>query len=232
MASCLTSTPENSANTDLIRQAKVRSYPWNKQTNSLEIWFLDKNFHSGSIFSIEHATPRYVSPPWYGQGLPDCRPTMIFGILQVFQFFCTTALPLKTHVAEKNESIFGHKFPFWINYHLWTCHATLYFLPLVWPRAARLPPNYDLWHSASIPVFLHHRIAFYRFNFWTKISILDQFSALNMPRHAMFPPFGMAKGCQTAAQLWSLAFCKHSSFSAPPHCLWRHTSPTKEDALE
>ena len=25
---------------------------------------------------------------------------------------------------------------------------------------AALLPNYDLWHSASIPVFLHHRIAF------------------------------------------------------------------------
>ena len=33
--SCLISNPGNSANTDSIRQAKERSYPWNKQTKTL-----------------------------------------------------------------------------------------------------------------------------------------------------------------------------------------------------
>ena len=35
--------------------------------------------------------------------MQPCCPTMIFGILQAFQFFCTTALPLKTHVADKRR---------------------------------------------------------------------------------------------------------------------------------
>ena len=35
MASCLISTPGNSANTDSIREAKERSYPW---TNIISIW--------------------------------------------------------------------------------------------------------------------------------------------------------------------------------------------------
>ena len=37
MASCLISTPGNSANTDSNRQTKVWSYPWNKQTKSNQI---------------------------------------------------------------------------------------------------------------------------------------------------------------------------------------------------
>ena len=36
MASCLISNQGNSAKTDLIRQSKVWSYPWNKQTNKVE----------------------------------------------------------------------------------------------------------------------------------------------------------------------------------------------------
>ena len=86
---------------------------------------------------------------------------------------CQTRLPCKfdlwhsasipvflLHRIVFRNLIFGQKFQFQINFEHRTCHATLCFLPLVWPRAARLLPNYDLWHSASIPVFLHHRIAF------------------------------------------------------------------------